>query len=50
METQHGLNQIMPILARMMLPELFSSPDPKGHMSFYHHFASIVVRRKLLNI
>jgi hypothetical protein len=22
----------------------------KGNVSFYHHFASIVVRRKLLNI
>ena len=29
-----------------IVPELFSSPDPKGHMSYCHHLAS-VVRRKL---
>ena len=27
---------------------LFSSPDPKGHVSYCHHLASVVVvRRKL---
>jgi hypothetical protein len=26
---------------------LFSSPDPKGHVSYSHHLASVVVRRKL---
>ena len=30
------------------LKVLFSSPDPKGHVSYSHHLASVVVvRRKL---
>ena len=29
------------------LYDLFSSPDPKGHVSYCHHLASVVVRRKL---
>jgi len=24
---------------------VFSSPDPKGHVSYCHHLASVVVRR-----
>ena len=30
------------------IKSLFSSPDPKGHVSYCHHLASVVVvRRKL---
>jgi hypothetical protein len=27
-------------------PALFSSPDPKGHVSYCHHLASVVVVRR----
>ena len=29
------------------LPHIFSSPDPKGHVSFCHHEASVVVVHRL---
>ena len=29
-------------------PSLFSSPDPKGHVSYCHHLASVVVVRRTL--
>jgi hypothetical protein len=33
-----------------MHPHFFSSPDPKGHVGFCHHFASVVRRPQLLKI
>jgi hypothetical protein len=34
--------EILPWKGNNMHPLPFSSPDPKGHMSFCHHFASVV--------
>jgi hypothetical protein len=34
--------EILPWIGNNMHPLPFSSPDPKGHMSFCHHFASVV--------
>ena len=35
-------------MSKSTYPALFSSPDPKGHVSYCHHLASVVVvRRKL---
>ena len=36
----------MQFLLEQCLSYIFSSPDPKGHVSYCHHLAS-VVRRKL---
>ena len=36
------------LITRLGVVALFSSPDPKGHVSYCHHLASVsVVHRKL---
>jgi hypothetical protein len=34
--------EISPWIGNDMQPPLFSSPDPKGQVSFCHHFASVI--------
>ena len=34
------------ILAENLQYVIFSSPDPKGHVSYSHHLASVVVVRR----
>ena len=38
---------ILQIISYLVLIIIISSPDPKGHVSYCHHLASVVVRRKL---
>ena len=33
------------LITRLGVIALFSSPDPKGHVSYSHHLASVVVVR-----
>jgi hypothetical protein len=39
---RHEFFEILPRIGNNMCPPFFSSSNPKGHVSFCHHFASVV--------